>query len=185
MDDKVKTLIQKIKKHDSQSAFRELYNLYYNRLFRIAYYYLKKDEWAQELVLDIFLNLWQQREKLEEVKQWDNYCFVLVKNASLNYLEKEQRKTSVPINELPEKGSSDSSPEQELLNEELFNLYEQALQELPEKCREIYLAVKEDKQTYAQVAETYQISNKTVDAQVQKATLRLKEKIKNYFQHRA
>lgn len=92
MNEKVRTLIYKIKKHDSQTAFRELYDLYYDRLFRIAYYYLKQDEWAQEVVLDIFLNLWQQREKLDDIKQWDNYCFILIKNASLNFLEKELRK---------------------------------------------------------------------------------------------
>lgn len=184
MDDKVRTLIYKIKEHNSQAAFRELYDLYYNRLFRIAYYYLKQDEWAQEVVLDVFLNLWQQREKLDDIKQWDNYCFILIKNASLNFLEKEQRKESISIDELSEKPSLYSSPEQNLLDEELFKIYEQALHELPTKCREIYLAVKEEKQTYSQIAEAYNISNKTVDSQIQKATSRIKEKIKTYFQHK-
>lgn len=181
MDENLNRLIHNIKNHDSQSAFRELYNLFYNRLFRIAYYYLKQDEWAQEVVLDFFLTLWQRRKTLNEIKEWNNYCFIAIKNASLNLLEKKQREKEILTNEFIGHGVSQDSPEQDLLDEELFKLYEQTLLELPTKCRAVYLAIKEDKQTYAQVAETYQISRKTVDAQVQKATLRLKEKIKKYF----
>lgn len=187
MDESVNKIIHKIQDHDSQSAFRELYNLFYDRLFRIAYYYVRKDEWAQEIVLDFFLTVWQRRKNLNEINEWDSYCFIAIKNASLNLLEKQQREKEVftktdYANECIESNCSTTSPEQELLDEELFNLYEQTLSELPSKCREVYLAIKEDKQTYAQVAEDRHISRKTVDAQVQKATLRLKEKIKKYFQ---
>lgn len=187
MDESINKLIHNIQNHDSQSSFRELYNLFYNRLFRIAYYYVRKDEWSQEVVLDFFLTVWQKRKNLNEINEWDNYCFISIKNASLNLLEKKKREEQVFTKETftdvcIDTSSSVTSPEEELLNEELFNLYEQALSELPAKCREVYLAIKEDKQTYAEVAESYHISRKTVDAQVQKATLRLKEKLKKYFQ---
>ncbi len=180
-ENKVLKLLDEIKRHDSQSAFRELYDLYYNRFFRIAYYYLKQDEWAQEVVLDIFLNLWEQRCKLTEVNNWDNYCFILIKNASLNYLAKEQRREHFSVDPALEKESVHSSPEEMLLDEELFIIYEEALHELPPKCREIYLSIREEKKSYAQVAEQYNISTKTVDAQLQKAVSRLKEKINSYF----
>lgn len=187
MDESINKLIHNIQNHDSQVAFRELYNLFYDRLFRIAYYYARKDEWAQEVVLDFFLTVWQKRKNLNEINKWENYCFISIKNASLNLLEKKQREKEVFSkeafsDEYVNNSSTTISPEEKLLNEELFNLYEQALSELPTKCREVYLAIKEDKQTYAEVAESYHISRKTVDAQVQKATLRLKEKIKKYFQ---
>lgn len=180
-DSKVLKLINKIAKQNSQSAFRELYDLYYDHFFRIAYYYLKQDEWSQEVVLDVFLNLWEQRNKLNEISSWDNYCFILLKNASLNLLAKEQKREHLSIDCVPEKESKHSSPEEHLLDEELFSVYEQALHQLPPKCKEIYLAIREEKQSYAQVAEQYNISNKTVDAQVQKATIKLKEKIKHYL----
>ena len=41
-------LLKEIQKHDSQQAFRSLYDMYYDRFFRIAFYYLQRDEWAQE-----------------------------------------------------------------------------------------------------------------------------------------
>ena len=43
------------------------YDLTYDRLFRIAYYYVKREEWAQEIVLDVFMRLWDQRKKLPEI----------------------------------------------------------------------------------------------------------------------
>ena len=78
-----------MKEWSSQTAFRRFYDLTYDRLFRIAYYYVKREEWAQEIVLDVFLKLWEQRSTLPEVRNIEDYSFILVKNASLNYLEKE------------------------------------------------------------------------------------------------
>ena len=63
------------------------------------------------------------------------------------------------------------------MNEELFNIYENSLNELPERCRTIFIKVREEKQSYAQVAEELGISMNTVDAQLQKAITRLKEMI--------
>ena len=86
-ESEVRKLLRQMKELDSQTAFRDFYNMTYDRLFRIAYYYVKQEEWSQEIVLDIFLKLWKQRDTLLDVKNIEDYCFILVKNASLNYLE--------------------------------------------------------------------------------------------------
>ena len=174
-------LIKKIQKHDSESAFQELYDLCYNRFFRIAFFYLQRDEWAQEVVLDVFMNLWTKRKQTSIPDNFGNYSFILIKNASLNYLEKEQRRRASSIENVPEQTSPTSSPEEEMLKEELFRVYLDALDELPERCREIFLLVREEKMSYAQVAEQLNISPKTVDTQLQKAVSRLKQKINTYF----
>ena len=64
-----------------------------------------------------------------------------------------------------------------MISEELFAIYVKALDRLPERCREVFIRVREEKQSYAQVAEELGISTKAVDAQLQKATIRLKEAI--------
>ena len=69
------------------------------------------------------------------------------------------------------------SPEESMISEELFAIYVKALDRLPERCREVFIRIREEKQSYAQVAEELGISTKTVDAQLQKATIRLKEAI--------
>ena len=109
-----------MKEQDSQTAFRDFYNMTYDRLFRIAYYYVKQEEWSQEIVLDVFLRLWKQRDTLLDVRNIEDYCFILVKNASLNYLEKENRRTTVSTETLPEPEAQSDSPEESMISEELF-----------------------------------------------------------------
>lgn len=82
-ESEVRKLLRQMKELDSQTAFRDFYNMTYDRLFRIAYYYVKQEEWSQEIVLDVFLKLWKQRSNLLDVRNIEDYCFILVKNASL------------------------------------------------------------------------------------------------------
>lgn len=176
-ESEVRKLLREMKEQESQTAFRNFYNMTYDRLFRIAYYYVKHEEWSQEIVLDVFLKLWEQRNSLPEIKSIEDYCFILVKNASLNYLEKENRRNTVSSDRLPEQEGESASPEEEVISEELFARYVKALDRLPERCREVFIRIREEKQSYAEVADALDISIKTVDAQLQKATIRLKEMI--------
>ena len=174
-EQEVRRYLRKMGEQDSQTAFREFYDMTYDRLFRIAYYYTRHEEWAQEIVLDVFLKLWERRKQLLDIANIEDYCFVLVKNASLNYIEKEERRSVSSGDLLPDEAGQDASPEEVLISEELFARYVKALDRLPERCREVFIRIREEKQTYAQVAEELGTSTKTVDAQLQKATARLKE----------
>lgn len=176
-ESEVRKLLRRMKELDSQTAFRQFYDMTYDRLFRVAYYYVKQEEGSQEIVLDVFMKLWEQRGTLLDVRNIEDYCFILTKNASLNYFEKEARRSTLPTDTLPEPEAQAYSPEETLISEELFALYVKALDRLPERCREVFIRIREEKQTYAQVSEALNISTKTVDAQLQKAVSRLKEVI--------
>lgn len=182
-EQEVRRYLRKMSEQDSQTAFRDFYDMTYDRLFRIAYYYTHHEEWSQEIVLDVFMKLWEHRKQLLEITNIEDYCFILVKNASLNYIEKEERRPTLSTETLHEHSDQAVSPEDTLISEELFSRYVKALDRLPERCREVFIRIRrevfirirEEKQTYAQVAEELGISTKTVDAQLQKATIRLKE----------
>ena len=66
-EQEVRRYLRQMKEDDSEQAFHSFYDLCYDRLFRIACYYLKREEWAQEVVLDVFMKLWQLRDKLPAV----------------------------------------------------------------------------------------------------------------------
>ena len=161
-EQEVRRYLRQMKEEDSERAFHSFYNLCYDRLFRIACYFVKHEEW-------------EQRARLPEVNNIEDYCFILTKNASLNYLEKENRHPTLSSEQLPELSGQADSPEDTLISEELFARYVKALDRLPERCREVFIRLREEKQSYAQVAEELNISTKTVDAQLQKALTRLKE----------
>ena len=100
-EQEVRRYLRQMKEEDSERAFHSFYNLCYDRLFRIACYFVKHEEWAQEIVLDVFMKLWEQRARLPEVNNIEDYCFILTKNASLNYLEKENRHPTLSSEQLP------------------------------------------------------------------------------------
>lgn len=180
-EQEVRRYLRQMKEENSERAFHGFYDLCYDRLFRIACYYLKREEWAQEVVLDVFVKLWEQRARLTAINNIEDYCFILTKNASLNYLEKETRHPVQADGQLPEAENRDGSPEDCLIGEELFAHYVKALDRLPQRCREVFIRIREEKQSYAQVAEELGISPKTVDAQLQKAVSRLREMLAPYL----
>lgn len=78
-EQEVRRYLRQMKEEDSERAFHSFYNLCYDRLFRIACYFVKHEEWAQEIVLDVFMKLWEQRARLPEVNNIEDYCFILTK----------------------------------------------------------------------------------------------------------
>ena len=180
-EQEVRRYLRQMQEEDSERAFHAFYDLCYDRLFRIACYYLKREEWAQEVVLDVFMKLWQQRDRLPQVANIEDYCFILTRNAALNYLEKEARHPTLYDEKVPEPSSEQDSPEDTLISEELFAHYVKALDRLPQRCREVFIRVREEKQSYTEVAEALGISTNTVDAQLQKAITRLKEMLSPYI----
>ena len=162
-EQEIRKYLRRIEEENSQTALRSFYNLCFDRFFRIAYYYLHTEEWAQEVVLDVFLKIWERRESLHHIANMEDYFFITIKNASLNYLEKEQRRKDI------------------LVSEELFAHYVKALDRLPERCREIFIRVREEKQSYAEVAKDLGISVNTVDVQLQKAIGRMWDMLSRYI----
>ena len=162
-EQEIRKYLRRIEEENSQTALRSFYNLCFDRFFRIAYYYLHTEEWAQEVVLDVFLKIWERRESLHHIANLEDYFFITIKNASLNYLEKEQRRKDI------------------LVSEELFAHYVKALDRLPERCREIFIRVREEKQSYAEVAKDLGISVNTVDVQLQKAIGRMWDMLSRYI----
>ncbi|MBP3517282.1 MAG: RNA polymerase sigma-70 factor [Parabacteroides sp.] len=181
-EQEIRKYLRQIEEDCSQTALRRFYDLCFDRFFRIAYYYLHTEEWAQEVVLDVFLKIWERRDSLHHIANLEDYFFITIKNASLNYLEKEQRRKDLMADAFDDGTAvSGESPEEILVSEELFAHYVKALDRLPERCREIFIRVREEKQSYAEVARDLGISVNTVDTQVQKAVGRMRDMLARYI----
>ncbi|MCS2890002.1 RNA polymerase sigma-70 factor [Parabacteroides faecis] len=180
-EQEIRKYLRQMQEEDSQTALRKFYDLCFDRFFRIAYYYLKTEEWAQEVVLDVFMKIWEKRESLHTIANLEDYFFITVKNAALNYLEKEQRRKNSTEELSDTVPGQEYSPEETLITEELFSHYVKALDRLPERCREIFIRIREEKQSYAQVAKELGISTNTVDVQLQKAVTRLRDILSRYL----
>lgn len=173
-------LLTNIQKNDSEQDFATLFHQNYERLFRVAFFYLQDDEMAKDVTLDVFADIWNKRKTMIVPRNFRNFSFTMVKNAAINMLEKEQRFSH---DELPESDNGALNPGERLEQSELFEIYERALGELPERCREVFMRVKEDGMSYDETAQLLNISAKTVDAQMQKALKHIRSAIEAYMKH--
>lgn len=172
-----------IKSESSERAFRFIFDTQYERMFRTAFFYTKDDEMAREVVLDVFASIWNRRQTLIIPKDFGAYCFIAVKNMALNLIKKNPLSAH---EELPQNMMADgSNPEQQIIDEEIFEHYEKVLYGLPDRCREIFIMAREDGMSYAEIAEKLNISTKTVDAQLQKATKLIRSQMEDFVRGNA
>jgi RNA polymerase sigma-70 factor (family 1) len=150
-----------------QSAYKELFELFYHRLLRLAFIITKSRELSEEIVSDVFIGLWRNRETIPAVDNLTVYLYVAIRNTSLNYLSRLTKTTIVNLDDLdfePEQPFAD--PEQALITKEMNNRIYRAIQSLPPRCRIIFKLVKEDGLTYREAAEVLHLSIGTIDNQL-------------------
>ena len=178
----VSELLRQIRDDNSERAFKALFECQYNRMFRIAYYFLQNDDLAKEVTLDVLADIWEKRKTSLIPTDFNHYSFVIIRNAAVNLLKKEGRYTDDNSDAaLSAENESYASPHELIEQSELFEKYEYLVSKLPEKCRLVFQLVKEDGMSYAEVAEQLQISVKTVDAHLQKALHFLRENLASYL----
>lgn len=171
---KIRKILSRIVTDDDQTAFQELFDLFYTRLLSFANSIIKSDSLAEEIVLDVFTHVWQNRSQLNSIARPVSYLYVAVKNTSINYLERldEQPKFSlenIDINTVV----FDCSPEIEYISTELQENIHKVIETLPPKCKLIFKLIREDGLKYAQVAEILNISINTIDCQIAIALKRI------------
>lgn len=166
-----------------QAAFRQLYALFYKRLYHFALALVKIRESAEEIVEDVFVRIWQQREKLQGIKNLRVYLYTATKNASLNYLSQKARQSiTEPFDNIHvELNNSSISPEQILISAEIHKKIIDAVEALPPRCKMIFKLVREDGLKYKEISEILNISVNTIDAQMAIAVKRITGAIESDF----
>jgi len=166
----------------NESAFRKLFDMYYQRLFHLAFFFLKSKELSEEAVSDVFFTIWKKRETLDTIQDIEKYLYIAVKNQALHYI----RRSALPDNEpidlygielIPD----NDNPELALLDKEYRDLIQQAINSLPYKCREVFRLVQSDKLKQKEIAEVLDISIKTVEAHISTAYKRIAEYVNKEY----
>lgn len=150
---------------DSQlKAFETMFKRMQPALVRYASFTLSNSEEAYEVVQDVFLNVWNKRDRLSFDDGLKAYLYRAVRNHSINRLKKFKPDTT-DIDErvmgLPAEGDSDASEKESRLNS-IFRQVDQ----LPEQCREIFLMSRMEGLSHKEIAEILELSPKTVENQV-------------------
>jgi RNA polymerase sigma-70 factor (ECF subfamily) len=161
---------------EKQEQFKTLFEQYYTLLSRYAASIIGNYGIAEEVVQDVFVAIWHKRESLEFNSQLAPYLYTSVRNKCLNHLSKEKK--SIPLSEQALGDSKGiQNPQQKMEFIELQVKIFRAIDELPPRCREIFLLSRMEHLTNKQIAEKLDISIKTVENQMTIALRKLTDAI--------
>lgn len=163
----IRELQRRLAVYDDESAYKELFLVYYKPLQQFAFSFIKSQELAEEIVSDVFLKIWEKRAELESIGNLKVYLYVSIKNTALKYLLKQKRQVAISLDELDiELESFHWTPEELVLTAEMMKKIEDAINDLPPRCKIIFKLIKEDQLRYKEVAEILNVSVKTIDSQL-------------------
>lgn len=168
---------------DNRGSFELFYNLFYDQIFRFSYCFLKDKEACREVITDVFFSVWQSRVKLKDVENIETYLYVSVRNEVNRYLSRYSDSSYLSLDEIPisvHEGAG-NLPEDGILSKEFETVLTKAINQLPEKCRVIFLMVREEGLKPKQIAEILSIKESTVRVQMKTAIAKIVEIIKAHF----
>lgn len=179
-DDRLVELLRK----GNDAAFTEIYNLYWKKLFSVAANKLDHDlKLAEELVQDIFLDLWRRRETLEIKTSLSLYLAAAMKYKVIDARLKKKRikEYNQAISSLA--SDSDTSTEKQISFDELKGKLTALVSQLPEKCQLVYKLSKELGYSQKEIAHHLSISEKTVESHLSRAVKALRLGLKQFLTH--
>jgi RNA polymerase sigma-70 factor (ECF subfamily) len=181
-------LIQKIKTNN-QPAFEVVFLRYYAALCQYAYTILGSKDAGEEVVQDIFVKLWEHREKLDISGSIKSYLYRTVHNQCINQIQSWKVRNEYSKKLTKEAGPeyftitpfADEYPIANLIARELEDKITESINALPEQCREVFLLIRVHNNSYQEVANKLNISLNTVKTQMHRAIVKLREMLHDYL----
>ena len=170
-------LQQKISLCEDMKAYRQLFDLLYERLFWFSYSFVKSREAAEEIVSDVFIKLWNIRDRLSDIDNLAVFLYTIAKNFSLNYITKNYKYPQVSLDELQLEIVSSVNPEDLYISTEMVNKINDTIRRLPSQCRLIFQMVREDGLKQKEVASILHLSEITVRNQLTIAAKKIAQAI--------
>ena len=162
-------------KKGNELAFKALYNKYWKKLYAYTYNILNDKGLAEDVLHEIFTNIWVKKDKLE-ITSFESYLFVSARNKSISLLRK------VKFTEIDDAIIENLSltPEADA-NLEEFDLksnLEGVTKDLPKRCKEIFFMSRYDDYSNEEIAKHFKISQRTVENQIYLALKHVKYNLK-------
>lgn len=154
-------------KSGNKEAFEILFRKYHTMLCLYSRRFTADMEIAREVIQDLFIYFWEHRLEIEIRYSFKSYILCAVRFNSIRRINKERR-GDVSLENLPEMSEMEEFHDH-LEYAELQEKILDAIATLPEQCKKVFLLSRRQKLKYSEIAETLQISVKTVEAHISKA----------------
>jgi RNA polymerase sigma-70 factor (ECF subfamily) len=164
-----------------KATFESLFRSDFKGLCFFALKFTKDHETAKEIVQDAFISLWEKRDTIDLSKPVKSYLTTIIYNKSLNYL-RDNKKFDREILDFENLNStSNYQTSDKLVAAEIEQQIKRAIDELPEKCREVFMLSRFENLKYQEIADQLNISIKTVETQMSKALQHMRVRLAEYL----
>lgn len=177
---KEKQVIRRIKNGDEQ-AFEWLFREYYEKLCQWAYHYLRDLDSSEEIVQDLYYNLWRNRSSLEFHVSVKSYLYKAISNNCKMLIRNKGRHSAIEADLAAQNKGSVTEPEELMEVKEIREVVNRTLNELPDKPAQIFRMSRYEGLKYREIAERLSISIKTVEANMGKALKIFRKNLQEYI----
>jgi RNA polymerase sigma-70 factor (ECF subfamily) len=173
----IEVIINRLKQ-DEKSALDDLFGYYYPRLFHFSKSILKIETDVDDILQEVFVKLWLNRQKIGNAETFNSYIFTITKNEVLNLIRTNIRNNSFK-NELFQRSVAEEFQMQSQLEfNEVKSGINQVVSQLPEKRRQIFILSRTEGLSNREIAQQLNISEKTVEDHITHAIKKIKTSLK-------
>lgn len=169
-------------KQDDQNAFDEMYERYFISLLNAAFKRLQSKDDALEIVQDLFVQLYFKRKQIEHTQNLGGYLQMMLRNKIIDrFREQLVRKKHIYQFQQMKTEADPNAPEATMDVKMLEQKIHAVIEQLPDKCREVFLLSRFNNLSHQAIAEKLNISVSTVEKHIVKA-LKIVRKHVDHFQ---
>ena len=176
-------------RESSVREFNELYFTYRSNFISIARSYVEETAVAEDIVTDSFFAYWVRRHELAADTDPRRYVVGAIKKRCLEHLRNKQihQRVEKKLQDASDRmleyhlGSLECCKPEQLYADEVLDILQKRLDELPELTREIFIASRTEELSYKDIAERYRIPSYKVKYELQKALTQLRDSLKDYL----
>lgn len=167
--------------NNGELFLKYLFDKYYSELCKLSFRYVGRTEIAEDVVQEVFINIWNKRLEISYEGPVKPYVIRSVINASLNYVQSKYAR--IDFEEDSKLTYWGASNESGIEHKELEEIINKAIEQLPDRCRTIFVMSRMSGFSQKEIAEKLDISVKTIEAQMTIALKRIHLSLKKmgYF----
>ena len=148
-----------------------------NKLYRFALRFLNNEEEAKDVVQEVFIRVWNGREQMKQVENWEAWCMRITRNLSLDRIRMITRKQTQPIEETFNLHHQSLTPHESTEMGESMVKIAQMIAELPEKQRQVIHLRDVEGYSYQEISEILELDMNQVKVNLFRARNSVREKM--------
>ena len=172
-------LVKSLQKGDV-FAFNELFHKYSQKVYNFSIKHLENEEDTKDLIQEIFLKIWDKREKIDENKSFNGFLFTIALNSIRNYFRKKVKDRKLINKWLEETESFSDTTKLSTEFRSLEKVVNSIVEQLPPKRRMVFKLSRNEGLSNSDIARQMNIQKKTVENHLNLALNYLREKLQNH-----